>query len=979
MSNLITTGCYRKETQVTKFEYFSDETEYNKDDENYHFGALKKVLFPTCGRVEYSYGKHVFLSGLVKKEIKTEDMNKSHAAVKCALEDEDGYSEGYIIYTGKSYKEKNSTTNDLKLNIHYWTELGWKYDPIVIKRSGGAAYSYKVYGGENSFLISIDDVLEYAYFWNRDTKGWEQGTVSENKDLDDLDLIWYKEKLVTIIDKDDDDDDGKIDEVAYIDYANKSVSYFNTTGSTGYKFLGFDKGKWAIGYKIKERETSEIYKIVVKGEQFPERWVDYDSDISTKKLSAITSDIGQCAILWEYGSDLRLYIIELDNFHLEDSEYNRLSLDKKIRWGYMYKTEDEAEVFLSKDNYCVINNKDWDRIQWFYYTGGEWVRKKGKTTNWNEHGLEIGGDFDRGDENHHVHPGNNFFAVDYMKEISGRCRNERDRNVIRIIDKSHEKGPYHYHGKYSRRMNLGTYTEKYFRTGYNMLVGFKKTLNKYRYPAKKLAPQVVLKESGDWVEKGAAFSVSGKGRLKNHDVLVNGNSLLGKERRFGFEIDYRGNSGRRCGAAGYDWKGHLFDRFHLAKNLHGSFNQPGHHFVVKERKVYNGVDVMPRKTEYRYLQSGSYYFWINHCPMFQSVTATEMVNKKPARRMAMRFITGTGELKGKVLLNELFVNKALDKDVPEWKLIKSSRSNYSVIKESGWPEGVFKANRTEEEALDNGLVATKKYDYTKGVQIEYSNLESKKSTEHLLVIENDNLPAEVRDAFLEANRLSDISVSSTKDIGGTEEKVIKSAVTTWQDLYPNSTTLDIYAPFMQFNWKEEYGGTYEEFDFDNPLNQENWIRTATFSKYNPQGMVLEAWDGSSYNGGNGVPSSNFYGQNGTVKIAEINNAEYDECSFFTCDFDDHIDDGQTVEYYCKEKDWRKGGSSLIVPGKKHFGDSVVSVSGSNTGPNTDILKPKLSDFIIKNQALSAEILYFIRKKNNTTNKNISNRKGKKKC
>ena len=932
LSNLITTGCNRKKTKLTKFKYFNDIEEYNKDKENYNLGALQEVLFPTCGRVEYIYEKHYFPDKLVEKYIETEDPQKGHEVVQCARPEN-----CYIIYTGNAYQEPQSSTYDLKLNIYYWAnETGWKYDPIIIKRAG-SSYTYKVYGGESSFIVTINNVITYYYFWNSSAKQWEQGAVSDPKDLTGLELRWVKDKLITT-------SSGLIDEVAGV--SDNTIGHFNETDNSGYALFGFEDSGHPVGFeqKLKEEEPKRVKIVLHFVEEHPlypdGQWVNYDDEMyNVDAMVDIAADFGQTAFLWRCRPEKRLRLYIVNTNRSVDESNDRLDLNKYIPWEEYKDYEDEAELYLSKNNYCIINNREWDRVQWFVYTGWPdfWERWKGKTTNHNFHGLEIGGDFDKGNENHYVYPGNDFFAISYMKELSGRCRNERNRNVLRVIDKNHEKGKYHYHGNYSNRLNLGYYTEKYFETGYNLVVGYQKTQDKYRHPPKKLAPQVLLKSNGVWEEKGAPFSVSGSGRLRNQEVFVNGHAILGKDERYSFKLDKNIFGKKKCGPNGYDYKGHLSSNFHLAKLVDGSV--PTYHHVVKQRRVYNGVDIQPRITEYDYSQSGSYYFWIDHCPMFGSVTATEKINLQPAKKLSLQFITGAGKKKGKIVIEELFVNKAIEKSVPEWKIIKNNSYAYGTIHVSTWPDDIYKIVKIREESVTNGLISTRKYSYSMGMQTGYSNLEDKKSVEKQLVINNDKIPEAVKNTFYDANRIYEICASTTKDISGAEEKVLTSSVTTWQDMYPENTTLDLYVPHMQFKWKEEQGTDYEPFDFDGePDNQESWVRTTTFSKYNSLGMVLETRDGSSFNSGEGVPSSNFYGHKSALNIAEIQNAEYDECAFLTCDFDDHIDDGETVEYYTTDKSWRKGGSSIFAPPKKHFGDSVIHVSGSKTGPNCDITK-----------------------------------------
>ena len=104
-----------------------------------------------------------------------------------------------------------------------------------------------------------------------------------------------------------------------------------------------------------------------------------------------------------------------------------------------------------------------------------------------------------------------------------------------------------------------------------------------------------------------------------------------------------------------------------------------------------------------------------------------------------------------------------------------------------------------------------------------------------------------------------------------------------------------------------------------------WEYSGCVNKYTENGVPLETKNA------NNVPSTVIIGYKGTLKIASIENATFQECGVFTGDYDDGVHSG----YYDFENGWRKGGTELNTT-NIHFGNKSVHIQTSDDGLSKDL-------------------------------------------
>ncbi|NLD48854.1 MAG: hypothetical protein GX660_16955 [Clostridiaceae bacterium] len=168
--------------------------------------------------------------------------------------------------------------------------------------------------------------------------------------------------------------------------------------------------------------------------------------------------------------------------------------------------------------------------------------------------------------------------------------------------------------------------------------------------------------------------------------------------------------------------------------------------------------------------------------------------------------------------------------------------------------------------------------------------------------------------------------------GYSDEKVLKSSITTWSENRGASTC----APCSSFVWNTKtdangYPYIPMEFNFADPesYSQKSWDYTGCVFKYTENGLPIENHNAKD------IISCDILGYNDNKTIGSITNGKLEECAIYTCDYDDLVH----PDYYDYGNKWKKGGSILNTI-HTHFGNASVFIQSSGPGLSKEIIASK---------------------------------------
>jgi len=248
------------------------------------------------------------------------------------------------------------------------------------------------------------------------------------------------------------------------------------------------------------------------------------------------------------------------------------------------------------------------------------------------------------------------------------------------------------------------------------------------------------------------------------------------------------------------------------------------------------------------------------------------------------------------------------------------------------PDDIYTHVCQDGAVLDNDF-SLAKFDYIVDCLDGSEEIESVK-----LVISGYDLPV----------RIEDLKCTVIEGWQLTDNNILSAGVTAWK-LW-DFDSKQVWAPFESFVWKEPMDSDgnpenpYVDFQFDDPaasVSSGKWLYKGSISKYNQWGLILEQKvpyisypDGVTRN-------AVFYRSDFSAPMASASGTYYDECGFFTCDYDQNIEHNSTY-YFDFENGWIQGGKFTdgeleVSTTKPHFGQKSLRVKNS-FGPTKKINK-----------------------------------------
>ncbi len=292
-----------------------------------------------------------------------------------------------------------------------------------------------------------------------------------------------------------------------------------------------------------------------------------------------------------------------------------------------------------------------------------------------------------------------------------------------------------------------------------------------------------------------------------------------------------------------------------------------------------------------------------------------------------------------------------------FQLISQNIDTFSVYKDPAWPEDIHSFRRIKSETMTDMLTKKTTFDFS-GDTCEYPDRNGLPR-----IVRNYNSRDKIRTGFtvyayelgvygndfLTRNMLTQPAMNlvleessqsmlsfcpyNTWYTGGIGRNFIRTAeVVTWTN---DNNTENIWAPYELYRWKIDYDSTgrpvdsLKNFDFENPpLNLDNnWVRELTFTNYNKFGQLTEFLKPNSKEPDGITPYSIIYRNDLGNVIANVVNAGYNECAFFTGDY--YMKDGQYNTSFDELNGWTKGfGGSCELSDEPHFGLRTVYVDNS---------------------------------------------------
>ena len=355
-----------------------------------------------------------------------------------------------------------------------------------------------------------------------------------------------------------------------------------------------------------------------------------------------------------------------------------------------------------------------------------------------------------------------------------------------------------------------------------------------------------------------------------------------------------------------------------------SFINDPYCYVVKRKIVESGVDDSRIVTSFSYETSTANYNATAGTAMFKKV----IVVTPNGSSIINKFENDSPKLSGVSLKTESSNGK--------------QESEYEIYHDPSWPANVYQQRVTKTTSTKDNVTTEQITGYNdangmpNNVFVKNSDGTSK-TTSAAFAFE---IPA--FSGMKDKNMLTQPYGSKTwYNESANISYIVGSSISIWTKYFVDAA--ERWRSIAGYTWRVPMDETGKPLDEDrykykefklNSTDNPNWVRTGRAMQFDQYGRAVETEDPT------GLRAVTISGNQASRVIAQVQNASYGECAFFTCDYDD-----QDRYYFDKENGWYKGvihdngnGFNTIAKHIQHFGAKCLHVKNSY-GPWKQVAQP----------------------------------------
>ncbi len=953
-----------KELSRTSFQYYDDvekwkaeDTEGASNQDGYNLGAISKVTYPECASVEYKYKKQILddSNGKSKEwqlsKYDPEEVTAFSAGGRQGICIQNGVAGGITTYIrfwdGQQWNSFNrwSFTNGIVVgggedyviakkpyenifNIHFWNEENMQFDDAVslnpIYSTTNANHEVTIKTFAKSFYVidrhkdsNHDETCKFKSYNNNyyDTeehiKIYHYTVNPTKEEIKRIDVPDQNQNmpqqvigLPPVTDYfeahkwDEGQEDFDISENVFVHKIWRAYPGNTTVDKRKDIIYRFDGEKWSRQLFERDRDADD-FETVFAGDNFV--FVPYKPN--TKEYICFYSWNGKS---WD---------------------------DKKIEFPH---AKDMLVAF--GNGFVTVNHIKNNEYSMYYWNGEDWVKKYKNEGN-------------RYTANLLVNAGGNTFSMAYPLWIKRSvCRNKKRQESVKIFRFNGES----WGQEYSGRFDLPRKHQKEFFNGVDKVSG-RKTRTSYRNPVEDFSLHVRQHDGYSWknIEKDVA---NGRSKEWNHYRIDT--TMMVKD--FGnitavmYKTRYHNtNGGTDCDK--YSVKDIEFDPPYnanwitLLHNYKRSYKNKFSGYVVSEKRVFDGITIqndenseenfeienkIPGITSVFYnfdVDSGAFFNTTHGTAMYKYV---EVISEDGSKHS---FKTNVDGMNPKTL-GKTYEEIVFDKDGRELSKTEIEYTDGSdeinVLKDPSWPSNVFLVKEASRKVNDRGIITeiSKEYNVKNGLVWREKNTVRDTSITKTTTYSVDEKyfsdeTNTLQNEFIAKNQIVyplEVVTHATGIINGNQlfSKSISGKRYSYKKLSENYFILD-----KEYVWyaKSDYFGNLPDIKTSG-----EWIETGKITQYGDNGKVLEKRTGSGFYDNNGIPSSNYFGHNNLLSIAELSSTRWEEASFLPGDYNDNYEDNGDY-FFDKENKWQNVGCVVETPSVKHFGSKAIHADASADG------------------------------------------------
>lgn len=356
------------------------------------------------------------------------------------------------------------------------------------------------------------------------------------------------------------------------------------------------------------------------------------------------------------------------------------------------------------------------------------------------------------------------------------------------------------------------------------------------------------------------------------------------------------------------------------RKFQDSFINEPYCFVVSKRIVRNGVDQNTQTVTYNYETSTANYNATIGTGMFKKVTITQA----GAGSVSNYFENSNFRLMGSLTKTESIVSK--------------QETEYEIYRDPSWHENLYQKRAVKVTTTKDGVRSERLMQYKNTNGMMYRTVDINSDGKYRV---SETTFACEKTEYLGMKNLNMLTQPyGSKTIYFASEFapaiVVASNITLWNSFVVGSSTR--WRPVQGYSWRVPMGNDglplsdpqyqYAEYIIGSSGNN-NWIPSGKTEKYDEWGRVIDAHDAS------GLHSITVMGNKAYRGIAAAKNATYDECAFYTCNYDNSDENANYLDF---RNGWEKCGA--VVNGTKgHFSKKSVYIDlpvGGAFGPSRNV-------------------------------------------